>query len=137
MKKLLLLIFISSGLFALEGTTRVDEVLRQLTRQYEADQAAKSKLEREKFELDAKTTQLNNQKTIKEILRTAAILKVNNEYILFLLEDENTFVRLTKNQSFKDIKITSINEYGFHYEFEGDKGYLPLLISSKVEEKRN
>jgi hypothetical protein len=137
MKKLLLLLLITSGLFALEGTMRVDEVLRQLTKQYESDQAAKSKLEREKFELDAKTTQLNNQKTIKEILQPAAILKVNDEFTLFLLASENTFVRLNKNQSYKDIKITSINEHGFFYEFEGDKGYLPLLISSKVEEKTN
>lgn len=126
----------SLSLYGFEGTSKVDEVLRQLTKQYEADQAAKSKLEREKFELDAKTAELNNQKTIKELLKPTAIIKVGDEHIIFLQTAEDVFVRLSENQTYKDFKITKIDSNGFSYDYKGDKGYLPIEISSKIIEAK-
>lgn len=135
MKRLLILPFLTFSLFALEGTSRVDEVLKQLTRQYEADQAVKGRLERDKFELDAKTTELNNQRTIKELLRLSAIIKVGDSYMAFVEADKEVFVRLGENQTYKGFKINQITSNGFFYQFKQDSGYLPLEISARVLEK--
>lgn len=140
MKKIILfplISILSISLYAVDGTAKVDEVLRQLTKQYETEQASKSKLERDKFELDAKTTELNNKKTIGEILNPSAIIKVDGTCIAFIESDKEVFIKLTQNQTYKDIKITKIDENGIFYNFKGDSGYVPLSISAKVSEKSN
>lgn len=135
MKRLLILPILAFSLYGSEGTARVDEVLKQLTKQYETDQASKSKLERDKFELDAKTTELNNKKTIGEILRPSAIIRVDDVNVVFIEAEKEVFVRLGENQIYKDIKITKITQNGLFYQFKGDSGYLPLEISARVSEK--
>jgi len=140
MKKILLFPLVSIltiSLYGLDGTAKVDEVLRQLTKQYESEQASKSKLERDKFELDAKTAELNNKKTIGEILNISAIIKVDYAYIAFIESDKEVFVKLTPNSTYKDIKIIKIDQNGIFYNFKGDSGYLPLSISARVMEMKS
>lgn len=133
MKKLLLLTLFCISVYA-NGTQRVDEILNELSKQYEADQKAKAKIEKDRLKIETQTAELQNEKALQDLVIPKSIIILNNQRMLFVQTKEGNFMKLMEGNKYKNFTIKKITENGFHYVLRDEAGYLPLEVeSSKIK----
>lgn len=133
MKKLLLLTLFCISVYA-NGTQRVDEILNELSKQYEVDQKAKAKIEKDRLKIETQTAELQNEKALQDLVIPKSIIVLNNQRMLFVQTKEGNFVKLMEGTKYKNFTIKKITENGFHYVLRDEAAYLPLEVeSSKIK----
>lgn len=133
MKKLLLLTLFCISVYA-NGTQRVDEILNELSKQYEVDQKAKAKIEKDRLKIETQTAELQNEKALQDLVIPKSIIILNNQRMLFVQTKEGNFMKLMEGNKYKNFTIKKITENGFHYVLRDEAGYLPLEVeSSKIK----